>query len=92
MRVGTEESTMISYTGEGGLLMRVGNGESTITTTQKGAGRLIMGVGGEGENALDSTYSDKSRSMTGMSSGSARFFFSSQTRGTQGTTTIIRQY
>ena len=44
-----------------------------MTTTQKGARRLIMGVGGEGENALDSTYSNKSRLMTGMNSGSAGF-------------------
>ena len=29
------------------------------------------------DNALDSTYSNKSRSITGMSSGSAGFTFSS---------------
>ena len=60
-----------------------------MTTTQKGARKLIMGVGGEGENALDSTYSNKSRLMTGMSSGSAGFSFSLQTRRAQGTTTIM---
>ena len=36
--------------------------------------QLIMGVG---DYALDSTYSNKSGSVTGMSSGSAGFAFSS---------------
>ena len=62
-----------------------------MTTTQKGIGKLIMGVVGEGENILDSTYNNKSKSMTGMNSGSVGFSFSSQTRGTQGTTTKTRQ-
>ena len=47
---------------------------------------------GVGDNALDSTYSNKSRSITGMSSGSAGFTFSSQTRGAQGFTIITLQY
>ena len=47
---------------------------------------------GVGDNALDSTFRNKSGSVTGMSSGSAGFAFSSQTRGAQGSKIIPLQY